>query len=66
MEETNPSIPSILYDIDMMSMFGGKERKLSEWEELIRSADERLHITDVRKSASHTAILEVRLKTIME
>ncbi|KFY80137.1 hypothetical protein V499_00973 [Pseudogymnoascus sp. VKM F-103] len=63
MSEESPSIPSILYDIDMMSMFGGKERQLSEWKVLIAEADERLRITNVRKSpTSPTTIMEVRLQ----
>jgi hypothetical protein len=63
MSEESPSIPSILYDIDMMSMFGGKERQLSEWKVLIAEADERLRITHVRKSpTSPTTIMEVRLQ----
>ncbi|KAL7952363.1 O-methyltransferase domain-containing protein [Trichoderma compactum] len=63
MNEEMPTIPSILYDIDMMSMFGGKERQLSEWEVLITKTDNRLRIADVWKSTtSPTAIIEVRLR----
>ncbi|KJZ77713.1 hypothetical protein HIM_02890 [Hirsutella minnesotensis 3608] len=63
MDHESPSLPSVLYDIDMMSMFGGKERLLSEWKSLLAEADERLYVTDVMKSStSSTTILEVRLR----
>lgn len=60
--ESEPSSMSLLYDIDMMALFGGKERTLKEWKLLLRRADSRLQITDVRKTeAASTTILEVRL-----
>lgn len=60
--ENEPSSTSLLYDIDMMALFGGKERTLKEWKLLLRRADSRLQITDVRKTdAASTTILEIRL-----
>lgn len=62
MDDNLPSQSSILYDIDMMSMFGGKERRLSEWQALITESDPRLHITNVRKlSTSSMTMIEVRI-----
>jgi hypothetical protein len=61
MSQESPSAPSALYDIDMMCMFGGKERTLSEWQEIISEADEHLRITELRtSSASPTTIIEVK------
>ncbi|CAH0045366.1 unnamed protein product [Clonostachys solani] len=61
-DEKSSSVHSMLYDLDMMSLFGGKERRLSEWEALITEADKRLRITDTKKSSnSPTTILEIRL-----
>lgn len=62
MSENEPSSPSLLYDIDMMALFGGKERTLEEWKLLLQRADSRLQITDVRRTeAASTTILEIRL-----
>lgn len=63
MDELNPSVASMLYDIDMMSLFGGKERSLGQWEDLLMQADPRLYIRRVWKNAATlTVIIEVRLK----
>jgi hypothetical protein len=57
-----PSVPAVLYDIDMWSLFGGKERNRAEWEALLRAADDRLRISKVwRTDEAPTTILEVRL-----
>ena len=62
MDDNSPSQPSILYDIDMMSLFGGKERRLCEWQALITETDSRLHITNLRKSpSSSSTMMEVRI-----
>ncbi|TLS29903.1 hypothetical protein PpBr36_02209 [Pyricularia pennisetigena] len=59
-DEASPQ--ATLYDIDMWSLFGGKERNRSEWEALFRSADERLYIKKVWTTAeAPTTILEVCL-----
>ena len=60
-EEENPSASAVLYDVDMMSMYGGKERKLSEWRKLFEEADPRLYISDVRSAPAAPNIIEVRL-----
>lgn len=63
-DEVNPSVPSMLYDIDMMTLFGGKERTLSEWKALLRAADDRLYIRDVKTSAATgTTIIDVRIRS---
>lgn len=52
-----------LCDIAMLTLFGGKERTLSEWDALLTLADPRLFIGNViidRDSA--TTILDVRLR----
>lgn len=60
--EKDPSSSSLLYDIDMMALFGGKERTLKEWKILLWRADSRLQITDVRKTeAASATILEVKI-----
>lgn len=51
-----------LCDIAMLTLFGGKERTLVEWNALLSSADPRLRINKVIvDDASGTAILDVRL-----
>ncbi|PIG81402.1 O-methyltransferase family protein [Aspergillus arachidicola] len=63
MEETNPSTAAVLYDIDMMCLYGGKERTLSEWEALLKAADQRLEIKNVFRSPNQVSgILEVQLR----
>jgi hypothetical protein len=63
MDEFSPSVPSMLYDIDMMTLFGGKERKLSQWTSLMKSADENLYIRNVMTSpTAPTTIIEVCLQ----
>ncbi|KAI6354010.1 hypothetical protein MCOR25_008794 [Pyricularia grisea] len=60
--DDEPSIPATLYDIDMWTLFGGKERNRSEWEALFRAADERLYIKKVwTTTEAPTTILEVCL-----
>ncbi|KAB8207566.1 hypothetical protein BDV34DRAFT_211581 [Aspergillus parasiticus] len=60
--ETNPSTAAVLYDIDMMCLYGGKERTLSEWEVLLKAADQRLEIKNVFRSPNQVSgILEVQL-----
>ncbi|KAE8378089.1 O-methyltransferase-domain-containing protein [Aspergillus bertholletiae] len=62
MEERNPSTAAVLYDIDMMSLYGGQERTLSEWEALLKAADQRLQIKNVFRSPNQVSgILEVQL-----
>ncbi|KAF7169588.1 hypothetical protein CNMCM5623_002230 [Aspergillus felis] len=62
MDDNSPSEASVLYDIDMMTLFGGKERRLQDWGELITSADRRLRISNVfRSPRSEAALIEVRL-----
>ncbi|KAI9375024.1 O-methyltransferase family protein [Aspergillus egyptiacus] len=62
MHDSSPSEASILYDIDMMSLFGGKERSLEEWTALVESADAGLKITKVMLDpGSEAAMLELRL-----
>jgi hypothetical protein len=63
MDEFSPSVPSMLYDIDMMTLFGGKERTLSQWTSLLKSADENLFIRNVVTSpTAPTTIIEVCLQ----
>jgi hypothetical protein len=63
LDDNSPAEASLLYDIDMMSLFGGKERSLAEWKSLIYSAGENLEIVNVLRSPeSEAAILDVRLK----
>lgn len=62
MEEENPSTAAVLYDIDMMCLYGGKERTLSEWEAMLKAADQRLEIKNVFRSPNQVSgILEVQL-----
>ncbi|PYI18774.1 O-methyltransferase family protein [Aspergillus violaceofuscus CBS 115571] len=62
MEETNPSTAAVLYDIDMMCLYGGKERTLSEWEALLKAANPMLEIKNVFRSPNQVSgILDVRL-----
>lgn len=62
MTEQDPSLAAVLYDIDMMALYGGKERTLSEWKRLLSAASPRLEIANIFKSSSSmTAVLEVRL-----
>lgn len=62
-DETRPSVPSMLYDIDMMTLFGGKERTISQWDALFKTADERLYIQVVARSPNApTTVIEVRLR----
>ncbi|KAF9888906.1 hypothetical protein FE257_008276 [Aspergillus nanangensis] len=63
MQDDSPTEASILYDIDMMSLFGGKERTLGEWKRLVASADAGLDITNVAYNPEcEAAILELRLQ----
>ena len=57
-DETSPSVPSMLYDIDMMTLFGGKERTLRQWDALLKAADERLYVSKIAKKMT-TTIIEV-------
>lgn len=62
-DEISPSVPSMLYDIDMMTLFGGKERTLSQWNKLLKVADERLYVLEVAKSPNApTTIIDIRLR----
>ncbi|GAB1198113.1 hypothetical protein APSETT444_007421 [Aspergillus pseudonomiae] len=62
MEEKNPSTAAVLYDIDMMCLYGGKERTLSEWEALLKAADQRLEIKNVFRSPNQVSgILDVQV-----
>lgn len=59
----SPSASSVLYDVDMMTLFGGKERSLSELLDLTTMADERLHVCSINTLAnSATTIIELKLK----
>jgi len=47
----------------MMTLFGGKERMLSQWNTPLKAADERLYIRNiVTSSNAPTTIIEVRLE----
>ncbi|KAL3427024.1 O-methyltransferase family protein [Phlyctema vagabunda] len=62
LQDINPSVPSMLYDIDMMSLYGGKERTMSQWQNLLRGVDQRLIIAKVWKHpAGSVTILEAKL-----
>ncbi len=62
-DAVSPSVESMLYDIDMMTLFGGKERTREQWNELLKAADERLYIRDVvTSSTGATTILDIRLR----
>ena len=62
-DDVSPSVASMLYDIDMMTLFGGKERTLSQWNALLKAADERLYICNIVTSPTAPAtIIEVRLQ----
>jgi hypothetical protein len=62
-DELSPSTASILYDIDMMTLFGGKERTLHQWETLLKAADQRLYISQVVKRME-TTIIDVRVRVV--
>ncbi len=63
MDAVCPSVPSMLYDIDMMTLFGGKERTMEQWNALLQAANERLYIRDVvTSSTAPTTIVDVRLR----
>jgi hypothetical protein len=65
MLDKSPSTPSILYDLDMMALFGGKERNMMEVHTLIKEANKRLYISDIQTSPkSSTTIIEVRLAPV--
>jgi len=58
---------SVLYDVDMMTLFGGKERTLPEFLSLIKKADPRLYIKNVKRlEGSGTTIIEIRLASESE
>ncbi|KAK1948778.1 O-methyltransferase [Colletotrichum sublineola] len=63
-EDHSPSLASVLYDVDMMSLFNGKERKLSEFNEIFEKADPRLYVKDIRQShESATTMIELRISS---
>ncbi|KAK2051506.1 O-methyltransferase [Colletotrichum caudatum] len=63
-EDSSPSVASVLYDVDMMSLFNGKERKLSEFNEIFEKADPRLYIKDIKQSQeSATTLIELRISS---
>ncbi|KAL5041463.1 O-methyltransferase-domain-containing protein [Aspergillus fruticulosus] len=63
LQDDSPAEASLLYDIDMISLFGGKERSLAEWKYLIASTGEGLHIVNVIFSPeSEAAILDIRME----
>ncbi|GES64082.1 O-methyltransferase family protein [Aspergillus terreus] len=52
-----------LCDVAMLTLFGGKERTLAEWDALLRSVDPRLRIDRVIvDDSSGTSILDVKLQ----
>ncbi|KAF5844176.1 hypothetical protein GGP41_002272 [Bipolaris sorokiniana] len=62
--DKSPSVSSVLYDVDMMTLFGGKERSLLQFLDLIKAADQRFYIDDVKRSAgSATTIIVVKLSS---
>ncbi|TLD11449.1 hypothetical protein PspLS_11929 [Pyricularia sp. CBS 133598] len=65
-QDQSPSFASVLYDIDMMTLFNGKERKLSEFREIFQKADPRLYIHDVKRSQqSASTLIELRISSAM-
>jgi hypothetical protein len=58
-KDESPSASSVLYDVDMMTLFGGKERSLSEFLDLIKAADQRLYIHGVERSLKSAATMIV-------
>jgi hypothetical protein len=61
MDNMVPTGSSILYDLDMVALSGGKERTLKEWTILIQSADKRLCISNIMRCPEFpAAIIEVR------
>ncbi|KAJ0285229.1 hypothetical protein COL940_003646 [Colletotrichum noveboracense] len=63
-QDHSPSLASVLYDVDMMSLFNGKERTLSEFRQIFVKADPRLYIKDVKRSQeSATTMIEVRISS---
>ncbi|KAJ3962196.1 hypothetical protein N0V92_001119 [Colletotrichum tropicale] len=63
-QDQSPSLASVLYDVDMMSLFNGKERTLSEFRQIFVKADPRLYIKDVKRSQeSATTMIEVRISS---
>ncbi|GJC80300.1 O-methyltransferase asqN [Colletotrichum liriopes] len=63
-QDHSPSLASVLYDVDMMSLFNGKERNLSEFRQIFEKADPRLYIKDVKRSQeSATTMIEVRISS---
>jgi hypothetical protein len=63
-KDESPSVSSILYDVDMMTLFGGKERSLLEFLDLIKAADQRFYIDDVKRSLkSATTMIVVKLSS---
>lgn len=63
-QDHSPSLASVLYDVDMMSLFNGKERTLSEFRQIFEKADPRLYIQDVKRSQeSATTMIELRISS---
>lgn len=60
MHQPTPALSSVLYDVDMMTLFGGKERTLNEVIDLVNRTDERLRILSIKQSLdSMNTIIEL-------
>lgn len=60
MQQPTPALSSVLYDVDMMTLFGGKERTLNEVIDLVNRTDERLRILSIKQSLdSMNTIIEL-------
>ncbi|TLD11619.1 hypothetical protein PspLS_11566 [Pyricularia sp. CBS 133598] len=61
-EDHSPSPASVLYDVDMMTLFNGRARKLSEFRRIFQEADPRLYIHEIKPSQeSSTTVIEIRI-----
>ncbi|KAI6354485.1 hypothetical protein MCOR25_008574 [Pyricularia grisea] len=61
-QDHSPSLASVLYDVDMMTLFNGKARKLSEFRQIFQKADPRFYLHDIKPSQeSSTTVIELRI-----
>lgn len=62
LQDHSPSLASALYDIDMMTLFNGKARRLSEFRQIFQQADSRFYVHDVKPSQeSSTTVIDLRI-----
>jgi hypothetical protein len=62
MQHPAPTASSVLYDIYMLTLFGGKERTVAEVVSLIKKADAGLRVCSIKRSPdSFNTIVELAL-----